>query len=408
LNSIHESAISPTPLYPTVAANIDIVLEMIRSHLRMDVAFLAEFSDTARVFRGVSARRDNPPIRAGDIHPIGAGYCRKIVDCILPELIPDTADFPVAAMIPETASIPVGAHLSVPVRFGDGHVYGTLCCFSYLPRPMLGQSDLDLLHQLAGLTANMLAADVSAHQRRRRLRKMIDAALSAGDPRIIFQPIVDLASRVVTGYEALSRFAAEPARSPDKWFADAAGAGIGKRIELIAAQKAIVESRRLPAHVSVNINLSPATIMASDLEPLLSLIDPERLVIEITEHAPIEDYGRVETALRLVRQAGVRIAIDDAGAGYSSLLHVLRLQPDIIKFDISLTRGIDADPNRIAMVGALVEYSRRTGTSVVAEGVETPEEEEVLRELRVDKAQGYFYGRPSPVADILTASGLTT
>jgi EAL domain-containing protein (putative c-di-GMP-specific phosphodiesterase class I) len=378
---------------------------MIRSYLSMDVAFLAEFSETARVFRGVSALPDNPPIRAGDIHPLGAGYCQKVVDCILPELIPDTADSPVASLIPETASIPIGAHLSVPVRFGDGHVYGTLCCFSYRPQPTLGQSELDLLHRLAGLTANMLAADFTAHQRRRRLRKVIETALSAGDPRIVFQPIIDLSTRGVSGFEALSRFAAEPVRSPDKWFADAASAGIGNRIELIAAQKAIVESRRLPADMSININLSPATIITTDLKPLTASIDPARLVIEITEHAPIDDYGQVETALRAVRQAGVRIAIDDAGAGYSSLLHVLRLQPDIIKFDLSLTRGIDKDESRIAMVGALVEYSRRTGTTVVAEGVETPEEEQTLRDLGVDKAQGYFYGRPLPVEEILNASG---
>lgn len=407
LNSFRESGVSPTPLSPPVAANINIVLDMIRSHLNMDVAFLAEFSENARVYRGVSARPDSPPIRAGDIHPLGAGYCQKIVDCILPELIPNTADFPMTALIPETASIPIGAHLSVPVRFGDGHVYGTLCCFSYLPQPLLGQGELDLLHKLAGLTANMLAADFTAHQRRRRLRKIIETALSTGDPSIVFQPIIDLSTRLVTGYEALSRFAAEPVRSPDKWFADAATAGIGSRLELIAAQKAVIESRKLPADLSVSINLSPATILASDLKPLMSSINPANLVIEITEHAPIDDYGRIEAALRTVRQAGVQIAIDDAGAGYSSLLHVLRLQPDIIKFDISLTRGIDTDQNRIAMVGALVEYSRRTGTVVVAEGVETPQEEAVLQGLGVDKAQGYFYGRPAPLAEILKIRGLT-
>ena len=403
MNSLRDSSASPTPLSAPVAANVNIILDTLRSHLRMDVAFLAEFAETARVFRGVSAAPDNPPIRAGDVHPLGAGYCQKIVDRALPELIPDTSAVPLTASIPETASIPIGAHLSVPVRFGDGHVYGTLCCFSYLPRLTLGQAELDLLHRLAGLTANMLAGDFRAHQRRRKLRKIVETALAAGDPRIAFQPIVELPTRGIVGFEALSRFASMPLRSPDKWFADASEAGIGKRVEMFAAQRAILESRRLPASASVSVNLSPATILASDLMPLLSMVEPARLVIEITEHAPIDDYAPVEAALRSIRQAGVRIAIDDAGAGYASLSHVLRLQPDIIKFDTSLTRGIDSDQRRVAMVGALVEFSRRTGTLVVAEGVETSEEERVLCELGVDRAQGYFYGRPVLAADIAAA-----
>jgi EAL domain-containing protein (putative c-di-GMP-specific phosphodiesterase class I) len=81
------------------------------------------------------------------------------------------------------------------------------------------------------------------------------------------------------------------------------------------------------------------------------------------------------------------------------LQHVLKLEPDIIKFDVSLTRGIDNDQRRVALVGALVEYCRRTGTSVVAEGVETQAEEAALRTLGVDKAQGYLFGRPLPASD---------
>lgn len=97
----------------------------------------------------------------------------------------------------------------------------------------------------------------------------------------------------------------------------------------------------------------------------------------------------------------MQIAIDDAGAGYASLQHVLRLQPDIIKFDISLTRDIDTDPLRIAMISALKEYARRTGTIVVAEGVETLEEERTLRDLGVDKAQGYLFSKPKPAGELV-------
>ncbi|MFM2279141.1 MAG: hypothetical protein RLZZ444_1372 [Pseudomonadota bacterium] len=382
-----------------VALNVNLILDMIRSHLNMDIAFLAEFADDVRVFRGVSSGVGNPPIRAGDIHPLGAGYCQRVVDCALPELIPNTADLPLAMAIPETADIPIGAHLSVPVRFGDGQIYGTLCCFSFLPRPNLGQPELDLLHQLAGITANLLGSDFKAHQVRRRKRKLVEGALSSGDPAIVFQPIVSLDDRRHSGFEALSRFAAEPIRSPDRWFADAEAAGIGGRVELLAAQRALLEARALPAEATIGVNLSPKTILTSAITPLVSQIDPSRLVIELTEHAPVEDYESLIAALAPIRRSGVRIAIDDAGAGYASLQHVLKLEPDIIKFDVSLTRGIDNDQRRVALVGALVEYCRRTGTSVVAEGVETQAEEAALRTLGVDKAQGYLFGRPLPASD---------
>lgn len=401
VNSSRDAGVSVTPLSQQVAANIDIILDLIRSLLKMDVAFIAEFSDNVRIFRAVSALPDKSPIRAGDVHPLAAGYCQKVVDRSLPELIPDTAEVPLAVSLPETSAVPIGAHLSVPVRFRDGLVYGTLCCFSFLPQPRLGQSELDMLHKLAGLMANILASDFSAYQLRRRQRNLVEAALASGDPSIVFQPVVDLVTRKLLGHEALSRFTSEPQRSPDKWFADANSAGIGSRLELFAAQRALEEGQALPSSLSISVNLSPQTILKNDLTPLMSSIDPGRLVIEITEHLPIDDYADVEAALKSLRNAGVRIAIDDAGAGYASLLHVLRLQPDIIKFDISLTRGIDTDQRRIAMVGALVEYSRRTGTTIVAEGVETQAEEATLRAIGVHRGQGYLFGRPQPAADIV-------
>lgn len=399
MKTLHDAGSVPTPLSAPVATNINLILDTIRTQMNMDVAFLAEFSNAVRVFHGVSSVVDNPPIRAGEVHPIGSGYCRKVVTGALPQLIPNTADVPLTAEIPETAAIPIGAHLSVPLRLEDGQLYGTLCCFAFTPRPDLGETQLVLLRQLSDLMARMLAGDISAQKKRSRTRKLVETAIAAGDPAIVFQPIVDLKTRAVTGFEALSRFASEPPRSPDKWFADAELAGIGGRLELVAAQHALAESRRLPPDCSININLSPQTIMTGDLKPLLAQVDPKRLVIEITEHAAVENYGDLLAALRPARAAGVQVAIDDAGAGYASLQHVLRLQPDIIKFDISLTRDIDTDPLRIAMVSALTEYGRRTGTIVVAEGVETIEEETTLRDLGVDKAQGYLFSKPKPAGE---------
>lgn len=117
-------------------------------------------------------------------------------------------------------------------------------------------------------------------------------------------------------------------------------------------------------------------------------------MLEITEHAHVEDYNCLLQAIEPLRARGVRLAVDDAGAGYSSLQHILQLQPDLIKLDIGLTRSIDLDPARRALASALVSFARETGSHIIAEGVETASELAALRSIGVDKAQGYFLGRP--------------
>jgi EAL domain-containing protein (putative c-di-GMP-specific phosphodiesterase class I) len=121
----------------------------------------------------------------------------------------------------------------------------------------------------------------------------------------------------------------------------------------------------------------------------------DRVVVEITEHSSIADYKPVRAAREQLRERGVRVAVDDAGSGYASLRHVLELAPDLIKIDRSLISGVDADPVRGSMVAAVLMFALQSGASVVAEGVETVAELDVLRELGVEHAQGYLIARPS-------------
>jgi len=130
------------------------------------------------------------------------------------------------------------------------------------------------------------------------------------------------------------------------------------------------------------------------LVELMSELPGHRLVLEITEHATVEDYDALRAALRPLRGRGVSVAIDDAGAGYSSLRHILALEPDLIKLDMSLTRNICLDPARKALAAALISFARETGSRIIAEGVETAAELATLQSLGVEKAQGYFLGRP--------------
>jgi EAL domain-containing protein (putative c-di-GMP-specific phosphodiesterase class I) len=124
----------------------------------------------------------------------------------------------------------------------------------------------------------------------------------------------------------------------------------------------------------------------------------KRIVLEITEHESVDDYAKLGAALAPLRERGLRVAVDDAGAGYASFRHILKLEPDVIKLDISITRDIDTQISRRALAAALIRFAEETGSRIVAEGVETEAELAVLRELRVNKAQGFLIGRPVPIA----------
>ncbi len=141
-------------------------------------------------------------------------------------------------------------------------------------------------------------------------------------------------------------------------------------------------------------NVSPETIICGGIDGYIDDLEPHRVVLEITEHSLVEDYGLLNRCLVPLREAGVRVAVDDAGAGYASMRHVLAIHPDIIKLDLSLTRDIDTDSPRRALAAALIEFARQTQSHVVAEGVETASELAALQALGVDDVQGYHLARP--------------
>ena len=220
--------------------------------------------------------------------------------------------------------------------------------------------------------------------------------LLAGDAlTIALQPIVSFDSGAWHGAEALARF--PDGRAPDVWFAEAAEAGLGVELELLAATAALATARHLPDRVFLSVNASPALILDERLHQLLdaSAVPPSRVVIEITEHTAISRYDEVRAVLAPLRDRGLRLAIDDAGAGYASFSHVLRLCPDIIKLDRSLITGISADPARRAFVTAITLLGAELNATITAEGVETTEELAALSAMGVHHAQGYLLARPT-------------
>lgn len=213
-----------------------------------------------------------------------------------------------------------------------------------------------------------------------------------------FQPIVDLRSGQPIGAEALSRFAQLPVRAPDKWFAEAASFGLGIELELIAMENALDQLHLLPSSVYLSLNASVETMLTDRFRETIADVASERIVLELTEHTKVVDYVLLEERIERLRSSGIRLAVDDAGAGYSGLAHILNLQPDVIKLDISLTRGIDHDPARRALGRALLTFGIDAyNASFVAEGIETESEYETLRSLGCPLGQGFFLGRPAPL-----------
>ena len=236
-----------------------------------------------------------------------------------------------------------------------------------------------------------------ARDERARKRARIRSVMQRGELQIVFQPIVDLVSRAVVGHEALSRFASHPTRGPDHWFAEAHAVGLGVELELWAVREACEHSRGLPEASFMAVNVSPATAERSDLLPLLVSAHVDHVVLEVTEHAPVEDYPRFRIAIGRMRELGARLAIDDAGAGFASLRHILELNAELIKLDGSLTHSLEADPRRRSLASALIEFGRESGAAVLAEHIESELQLHELRRLGVRYGQGYHLGRPQPL-----------
>lgn len=233
-------------------------------------------------------------------------------------------------------------------------------------------------------------------------RDRIEAVLSGNGLSMCLQPIVSLDDGTVVGVEALARFAPPPVQGPDRWFAEAASLGLGRQLELLAVDTALGLLPRLPSPLRMAVNVGPDTFCSPDLLVLLEESTPDRVTVELTEHVGVEDFPGLRRARQALRALGAQVAIDDTGAGFASLSLVLQIAPEVIKLDRELTGSIDLDPVRRALAGALVGFGAETGAEVIAEGIETAAELEVLRDLGIAYGQGFHLGRPGTLEELET------
>ena len=233
-----------------------------------------------------------------------------------------------------------------------------------------------------------------------RQRTEIQELLNRDNPVTpVFQPVVSLANGRIVGYEALARFPGAGGRTPDVWFAQAHGCGLGAELEAAAVRAALTPLGR-PYETHLAINLSPSALTSEAVRDALSG-SLENVIIEITEHEFVPDDESLATAIAELRERGAMIAIDDAGAGHAGLKQLMRVRPDIVKIDRDLVHDIDRDPARMALVESFVRYASVVGATVCAEGIETLEELAVLADLDVQWGQGWALARPdAPWAEV--------
>jgi EAL domain-containing protein (putative c-di-GMP-specific phosphodiesterase class I) len=335
-----------------------------------------------------------PFFRDGQTQPQSTSLCQAILDGKLPSVIPNVAKLP-EAMKTRAAKFPrIRSFVSVPVSLSDGTLYGTFCAAGFTADNQLTKRDHALMEVLASAAATLIEPGVQERRRESVIRARLEPVFSSGELNVVLQPIVSLADGARVGAEALSRFPSEWNMAPNDVFAEATSIDYGIELELLAARRAIENLPSISGYLS--INFSPQTLLDERCRQLLADTPSERVIIELSEHDPVHDYGALAAALSPLREGGVRLAIDDVGVGFSSLRHIVVSAPDLIKLDLSIVTGVASDQVLRTLARSLAEFGHEVGALVVAEGVETKEDAIALREAGVDFGQGWHFGRPGP------------
>ena len=372
------------------------------SHLGLDVAFVSEIARGKQIIRAVSGDAASFGIAIGQESDSSETYCERLLRAEIPELIPDAAAEAGVAELSLTRAARIGAYVGVPLRLADGTAYGTLAGMSHAPDPSLSGRDVRFL----SLLGDLIGPDLDDQRRNEQLFDAFTQLIDSGRVTLASQPIVDIRSGSCLGVETLARFP-RPFGRPDRAFAAAYEVGLGLEVERLVVRKGWDLLPYISHGQFLSMNLSPnALFKLADRANGRSGLPLESLCIEITEHDVVENYAAMRRRLSSLRERGLRIAIDDAGAGYASLRHIVELKPDYVKIDRSLIHGIADDHARRVAVSAFVLLALDLDATIIAEGVERADDLATVRDLGVHAAQGYLIAKPSPRrADMLNWLG---
>jgi EAL domain-containing protein (putative c-di-GMP-specific phosphodiesterase class I) len=376
------------------------VMAAARRRLDMDVCVLGQFTPEYEVVRRVEGKDGPTGLRAGATWVAADTLGRRVLDGRIQSFVNDVTADDDLSKLEIVRMWGIGSYVAVPVSLSGGRTYGVLECLSHRPAPWLGPRDLEFLQVLGRIAADELERQQLLTEKVRLEMDRIRTILADGSLSMVFQPIVDLTRGTIVGVEALARFGTEPDRTPDSWFDEAGEAGLRTDLEMLAVAAALAQLEAIPGNAYLSVNASPQTVMSPGFQTLLDGPMGGRVVVEITEHAEVEDYAALKRALDGLRLRGARVAVDDTGAGFNTLAHIHRLVPDIIKLDISLIHDIDRDPVRRSLVSSLIRYAEEIGATISAEGIETGREGATLRAMGVPFGQGWFLGEPGPLVDV--------
>ncbi|NTY61717.1 EAL domain-containing protein [Mycolicibacterium sphagni] len=372
------------------------LLSLLRTRLGLDTAWLASFRDGMQTMEVLDGDAEAVNRSLGDRTSLSDSYCVRVIDGRLPAIIPDTAANQTTAALPVTSEWNLGAYVGVPVLSPTGATVGMVCAVSQEAKPYLAGIDLRVVNQVAELIGTLIESPDKGPNTTAAQRTAIRKVVYQRDFEVVFQPVHDVTSGRVMGVEALARFPHAPFR-PDAFLAQAALLGLGIELETAILARVVSMVPRLPDEVFVAVNISPGAALVAPWAQMLADVDPSRIVLELTEHDAVLDYGALEDALEPCRSRGVRIAVDDVGAGFSSFSHVLELSPEFVKIDQSITRHIDVDDARRRLAHAIAELAGQMGATVIAEGVESQGELDAVGAVGIIAAQGFFLSRPRPV-----------
>ena len=290
-----------------------------------------------------------------------------------------------------TAMLRAGARGHLPRGTGSQELLRSVRQCAALGAPVADRVSHSVIAEINAELQSRLVHD----QWRDGMRSQILRLIQSGGPRAVLQPIRRLVSSEVVGYEALSRFGRDSMGTAE-WFEQAHACGLGAELEIAALRAAVDQTWPMVAprgDTYLALNVSPSTLAHPSAVECLSELPPERVVIELTEHELITEADQLG-ALGRLRSSGMRIAVDDIGAGFAGLHRLLTLRPDMIKLDRSVVGTIETDPSRRALTRALAGFAEELGIALVAEGIERWSQTLALCELGVALGQGYLLGAP--------------
>lgn len=366
------------------------LLRKARESLGLSLAFLSRLDEDTQYLEVVET--SIPFIKDGAKQERSTSFCQLILEKRLPSVIADVRDYPEALALPSARVPRIRKYVSVPVVLSDGSLYGTFCGAGLRADRELQERDRALMEVLASAAALIIEPGVMEERRRAEIEGRLIPLMNGAGPVVVFQPIVDLDSGRRVGAEALSRFPADWGLPPDVCFEQAHSVGLGDRLEVQALGGAVAALDSVSGYVAMNI--SPSVVMREEGRRWLEGLPLDRILLELSEHIPVDDYNALNACLQPLRDRGMRLAIDDVGSGFSSLRHIVLTRPDVIKLDRSIVAGACANPVLSTLVASMVQFATSLGAATVAEGIETPEDAEHLAGLGVTYGQGWHFGRP--------------